>query len=193
MYDNLYLHGFEDSEAVSAAAGVPRGRGGGRKTTPQALLPAVACATRSPPPLHNLGVSGGIWGSRQSLPAPAAVRCIGGAGRTANYTIPGARLPKQQQKLPGCHLYGTSAGHPVSVGACGVDGESSDAGAGGGQGITGVTVSLLPKRSWDRLALFAGKRSPHRLPPSLAGKPVTSLTKWFSCIAEAPPVTVARA
>lgn len=59
-------------------------------------------------------------GSR-AAPAPAPVTFVSVAGKAANYTILGACLTKQRQKLLGCHLYRTYPGQPVSVGAFGMD------------------------------------------------------------------------
>lgn len=77
-----------------------------------------------------------------------------------------------------------------ALGSFGVDEQSSGAGAVGGRGIIGATVSVLPKKKPGQAGVGPWETMSPPPPPlvcnSLAGKPVASLARWFSCNAEAP-------
>lgn len=182
MYDNLYLHGFEDSEAVSAAAGegVPRGRGG------RGSVRAPMGAPRNAPPLHNgkrrrRRSSSSISGSRRSgppvpcagHPQPWAGACRGGQRRLRLRSRSPAQ-PAERLAAP-CAVRVCRGGSRSCCGrTAGQPRLTEPRGSGrGGQGTTGATVSASPWGSRDRLALLAGERSPRRLPAvsnSLAGE-----------------------
>lgn len=143
MYDNLYLHGFEDSEAVSAAAGagIPRGQ----THTPPSRLCIRRSRSEPPEILLCYVICGGAavfrgpggaccrspWlrfrsrGQRRLL--PRAGRFVSAAGEPLMNAVLGVCAAQQQPKLLGCHLHGAGPGQPVTAGAFRVESRSGGA------------------------------------------------------------------